>query len=283
MPTDVAERARRVAADLDADALVSIGGGSATGTAKAVAMVRDVPIVAVPTTYAGSEATCVWGLTEGGVKSTGRDERVLPRVVVYDTALFVGIPTTLAVSSGLNAIAHAIDAMWAPRSDPITRALGGEGLRALAAGLPAVAEHPDLGGGHDDALYGAYLAAVAFDGAGSGLHHTICHVLGGMFDLPHADTHAVVIQHVLDANAPHAPDAARRIAGALGVIDASAGLRELRRRLAAPVALRDLGMPEGGVRSAVEPILAAAPPSNPAPVTSTSITTLLLAAWSGHE
>jgi alcohol dehydrogenase class IV len=281
VPAAVAQRAREVAAAHHVDALVSVGGGSTTGLAKAVALTSGLPIVAVPTTYAGSEATSVWGMTEGGRKATGVDARVLPRSIVYDASLTASLPVPMSVASGLNALAHCVDAMWGPRADPIDRAVAGEGIRALAAGLPAVVADPAGADGREQTLYGAYLAGVAFSSAGSGLHHKICHVLGGMFDLPHAQTHAVVLPHVLAFNAPGAPGAAARIAAALGSADAVAGLAELYRRLDAPRALRDHGLAETDLPAAVEPILAAAPADNPTPVTAAGITRLLRAAWEG--
>lgn len=283
VPVEVAERARRVAADADVDALVCVGGGSTTGLAKAVALTTGLPILAVPTTYAGSEATDVWGLTEGGVKTTGVDARVLPRAVVYDAALLTSLPVDLSVASGLNALAHCVDAMWGPRADPIDRALAGEAIAALAAGLPDVVADPSALPGRERTLYGAHLAAVAFASAGSGLHHKICHVLGGLFDLPHAQTHAVVLPHVLALNAPAAPEAERRIAAALGAGDATSGLASLYRALDAPRSLRELGLPEERLPDAVAPILAAVPPHNPVPVDADRIAALLRAAWEGSE
>lgn len=283
VPVDVADRARAAASDSGADLLVSVGGGSATGLAKAVALTTGLPIVAVPTTYAGSEATDVWGLTEDTRKTTGTDARVLPRTVVYDATLTQALPVELSVASGLNALAHCVDSLWAPRRDPINAALADEGIRALGSGLPRVFSEPTGIGGREEVLYGAYLAAVAFASAGSGLHHKICHVLGGTFGLPHARTHAVVLPHVLALNAPHAPGAEARIARALGAPDAVSGLRTLRAGLDAPRALRDLGMPEHGIAAAVAAILAVAPVDNPAPVTPEVVNGLLRRAWAGAE
>lgn len=283
VPAAVAARARAVAAEHDVDLLVSIGGGSTTGLAKAVALTTGIPIVAVPTTYAGSEATDVWGLTEDATKRTGVDARVLPRTVVYDATLMVGLPVAMSVASGLNALAHCVDSLWAPRANPINAALAAEGIRALSAGLPLVKADPTDVEGREEALYGAYLSAVAFASAGSGMHHKICHVLGGMFNLPHAETHAVVLPHVLAFNSPHAPEAERRVAAAFGADTATQGLRSLRHRLDAPTALRDYGMPEDGITAAVGPIRAAIPPSNPTPVTDDNLTALLRAAWEGAQ
>ncbi len=168
VPVEVADRARAAAEEHDVDALVSIGGGSTTGLAKAVALTSGLPIVAVPTTYAGSEATAVWGLTEGGRKTTGADPRVLPRVIVYDATLLLTLPVGMSVASGLNALAHCVDSMWAPRTDPVDQALAVEGIRALRSGLPEVVRDPRGLDGRERTLCGAYLAAVAFASAGSG-------------------------------------------------------------------------------------------------------------------
>lgn len=283
VPVPVAERARAAASAHDADALVCVGGGSTTGLAKAVALTTGLPIVAVPTTYAGSEATNVWGLTQNDRKTTGVDDRVLPRVIVYDPSLMVTLPVDLSVASGLNALAHCVDSMWGPRADPIDRALAAEGIRALRIGLPQVAADPTGLPGREHTLYGAYLAAVAFASAGSGLHHKICHVLGGMFDLPHAQTHAVVLPHVLAFNAPAAPEAERRIAEAFGSDTAPGGLARLRAEVDAPAALRDHGLPEEGIPAAVEAVLGTVPSGNPRPVTADGLTALLRAAWEGAE
>ena len=281
VPIEVAETARAVAAEHDVDVVVPVGGGSATGLAKAVALTTGLPVVAVPTTYAGSEATDVWGLTTDGTKTTGTDRRVLPRAVVYDASLTLDLPAGLTATSGLNALAHAVDALWAPRADPINAALAGEGARALAAALPAVLDAPRDVAVRERVLYGTYLASTAFASAGSGLHHKICHVLGGRFDLPHAATHAVVLPHVLALNAPHAPDADRRLAEAFGSTSAAAGLADLHDRLDAPRSLAELGLREDQVAEAAEAILPSVPPSNPAPVDLEVLEALLRAALRG--
>lgn len=283
VPVEVAERARRAAAEHDIDLVVSVGGGSTTGLAKAIALSSGIPIVAVPTTYAGSEATDVWGLTEDERKTTGVDPRVLPTTVVYDSQLTLSLPAELSVASGLNALAHCIDSLWAPRADPINAALAGEAIRALAQGLPAVAADGADIDGRDRTLYGAYLAAVAFASAGSAMHHKICHVLGGTFDLPHAQTHATVLPYVLGFNAAHAPEASERIAAAFGSATALEGLQRLREQLEAPRRLSDIGFTAEGIPRAVELALAAIPDSNPRPVTEEGLTRLLRAALGGED
>ncbi|GAB3280187.1 iron-containing alcohol dehydrogenase [Kineosporia babensis] len=283
VPVAVAERARATASNGRVDALVCVGGGSSTGLAKAVALSTSLPIVAVPTTYAGSEATDIWGLTEGGSKTTGADRWVLPRSVVYDAELTLSLPLDLSVASGLNAMAHCVDSLWAPRADAINAAMATEGIRALSAALAQIVQNPSDLAGREQALYGAYLSAVAFASAGSGLHHKICHVLGGLYDLPHAPTHAVILPHVLALNAPHAPAAADRLAQAFGSTTALEGLQDLRRRIGAPTALRDFGLTEEQIPAAVEALSAVVPPSNPAPVTPAALQELLHNAWSGHQ
>jgi maleylacetate reductase len=293
VPVEVADRARAAAAAAGADALVSVGGGSTTGLAKAIALTSGLPIAAVPTTYAGSEATPVWGLTEGARKTTGVDPVVLPKVIVYDATLTMTLPVPMSVASGLNALAHCVDSMWAPNADPINAAFAAEGIRSLAAGLPKVVEDPLDLEGREQALYAAYLSATAFASAGSGLHHKICHVLGGAYNLPHAQTHAIVLPYVLAFNAPAAPEAERRIAlsfgnGAFGngtALGGTAlgGLQALRHELDAPRALRDIGFPQDAIPAAADAILPAVPPSNPRRVTAEDLRALLRAAWSGAD
>ena len=283
VPVRLAERARETATAHDVDAVVSVGGGSATGLAKAVALTTGLPIIAVPTTYAGSEVTAVWGLTEDGQKTTGTDHRVLPRLVVYDASLTVSLPVDVSVASGLNAVAHCVDSLWAPRADPINMALAVEGVRALNSALPTVVDSPEALPGREQALCGAYLSAVAFASAGSGLHHKICHVLGGRYDLPHAPTHAVVLPYVLALNGRGAPDAERRLAAAFDAPTALEGLQALRLRLTAPRALRDLGFDESLIPEAAAAILPTVPDGNPVDVTTADLEHLLRQAWEGAD
>ncbi len=293
VPIENVRRARAAATEAGIDVIVSVGGGSTVGLAKAVALDPDgsqQPIVAVPTTYAGSEATPMWGITEAGTKATGIDPVVLPTSVIYDSDLTLSLPVGLSVASGLNGLAHCVDSLWAPKADPINIALGLEGARALAAGLPKIVTDPSGRDGRDEALYGAYLAALSFASAGSGMHHKICHVLGGTFDLPHAETHATVLPYVLAFNAPGVPELARRLAQALGdgpapdddgPAAAVASLNRLRETLDAPRALADVGFTEADIPEAVRRSLAAIPDSNPVPVTEENLTALLRAALVG--
>ena len=275
VPLATAEAARAAAKTADADLLLAIGGGSTVGAAKAVAMTARLPIVAVPTTYAGSEVTPVWGLTEDGRKTTGVDPVVLPRVVVYDPTLTATLPPDLAAASAFNALAHAVEAMWAPRRNPVSTAVAGEAVERLAAGLRT--------GDPAELLCGAWLGSSAFAVAGSGLHHKLCHVLGGTFALPHARTHAVVLPHVLAFNAPGAPEVARRLARALGTDDAVAGLRALADAHGIPRGLRALGLPEAAITEAAALTAPAVPADNPVPVTEEALVRLVRAAWSGSD
>jgi alcohol dehydrogenase class IV len=279
VPVEAAEAARAAVARHGADALVSIGGGSTTGTAKAVALTTGLPIVAVPTTYAGSEVTPVWGLTEDGRKTTGRDPRVLPGVVVYDPQLTATLPPALSVVSGLNAVAHCVEAFWGPRANPVTSVMAEEGLRALATGLPGVVRDPGDLDARSGVLYGAWLAGTVFATAGSGLHHEICHVLGGAYDLPHAETHAVVLPHVTALVAPSLPEVEARLSAALGAPadPASAAVAALARRLGAPTALREIGLPEDELAAATQLVAEHAPDWPRA-----DLEALLSAAWRGE-
>lgn len=281
VPVERADEATDLATREQVDAIITIGGGSATGLAKIIALRTGLPIVAVPTTFAGSEATDVWGITEGERKNTGSDPRVLPRTVVYDAALLAGLPTGLAIASGLNAMAHAVDGFWAPRADPINRALGTEGLRALVPALRRLAAGADPEA-LEQTLYGAYLAAVAFASAGSALHHKICHTLGGAYGLPHAEMHAVMIPYVTAFNAPAAADAAARISAAVGGAPAARGLFALREELGAPSSLAAIGLRESDVTEAARLAHAAVPPTNPRPVTLPDMERLLRSAWAGE-
>jgi maleylacetate reductase len=283
VPMEVAERARATATSHAVDLLVSVGGGSTTGLAKAVALTSGLPIICAPTTYAGSEATDVWGLTDGARKTTGTDPRVLPRVIVYDAELTLTLPIEMSVASGMNALAHCVDAMWAPRADPINAAFALEGMRALRLGLLAIKAEPLSLSGREQVLWAAYLAAASFASAGSGLHHKICHVLGGAFNLPHAQTHAIVLPYVLAFNAAAVPDVERSIARSLDGDTALNGLLELRNALDAPARLSDYGFRSEDVSAAARAVAEVPPVGNPRAVTAKAVERLLHAALTGAD
>jgi alcohol dehydrogenase class IV len=281
VPVPVAEKARTRAAEVGADVVLAFGGGSAVGTAKAIALTTGLPILCVPTTYSGSEATPVWGMTGGGRKTTGRHERVLPRTIVYDPELTYGLPVRISSASGLNAMAHCVEAFWAPRANPVSTALAEDGIRALAAGLARIPDEPSAEGARADALYGAYLAGASLAGAGSGLHHAICHALGGAYDLPHALTHATVLPHVVAYTLPYAPEALRRMARAFDTDDPAAALRALAARLGIPKGLRELGLTEDQLEPIVERLDGHLPAGHPRPTDRDALRALLHDAWAG--
>ena len=282
VPVELARRARQLAVDVGADGCVAVGGGSAIGLGKAIALEIGLPVVAVPTTYSGSEMTPVWGLTEAGRKRTGRDERVLPRTVVYDPELTVGLPPDVSATSGINAIAHAAEALYAPDATPIVAALAVDGVRALAGALPrVVADGTDIDA-RTDALCGSWLCGITLATATMSLHHKLCHALGGTLDLPHAATHTVVLPYVLGYNRSAAPDAAAALSRALGgTPDPVRALWDLTGALGAPRSLRELGMAETDVDRIVDEVVAATFP-NPRPVTADGLRGLLLGAWAGR-
>jgi maleylacetate reductase len=261
---------------------VAVGGGSAVGLGKAIALEHGLPVIAVPTTYAGSEMTPVWGLTEGGAKRTGRDLRVLPRSVVYDPEMTLTLPAGLSATSGMNAIAHAVEGLYAPDATPIISLMAEEGTRALAAALPRVVAHGADLDARGDAQYGAWLCGAVLAATTMSLHHKLCHTLGGTLDLPHAQTHTVVLPHALAYNAPAASDAVAALSRALGGVDDPAReLWELAGRLGAPRSLAELGMQEADI-SRIAELAVANPYANPRPVTRDGVEALVRAAWAGH-
>ena len=220
-------------------------------------------------------------ISEGGQKKTGRDPRVLPRTVIYDPELTLGLPPALAAVSGMNAIAHAVEALYAVDANPVISLIAEEGMRALAAGLPAVLGAPHDIDARSNALYGAWLCGIALNGCAMALHHKLCHTLGGSFNLPHAETHSVILPHAVAYNAPAAPAAMARIARALGADDAAAGLFALGRRLGTPTSLAAIGMPADGLDRAAD-LAAFAPYPNPRPVERGAIRALLDDAFHGR-
>jgi maleylacetate reductase len=281
-PVEVTEKAIAVVRDAEVDCLVSIGGGSSTGLGKAIALRTGLPLIAVPSTYAGSEVTPVLGETADGVKTTQTNDVVLPKAVVYDVDLTLGMPVRLSVTSGVNAMAHAVEALYSPQANPIVDQIALESLRRMASALPRIAAEPTDPAARSDALVGAWLAGTCLGTVGMSLHHKLCHTLGGTFDLPHAQTHTVVLPHAMAYNAPAAPEAMRRIAEALGVSDAPTGVYDLVASLGGPTSLSELGFRESDIARAAQ-IATAAPYPNPRELTTDGIATLLRNAWLGRR
>ncbi|WP_322048094.1 maleylacetate reductase [Paraburkholderia sp. J67] len=280
-PTDVTARAMDKLRNSDVDCIVAGGGGSAIGLAKALAVRTGLPQIAIPTTYAGSEVTPILGETEDGRKTTRRAPEILPRVVIYDVDLTLSLPATLSASSGLNAIAHAAEALYAKDCNPIISLIAEEGIRALGSSLAEIADDPHNLSARANAQYGAWLCGTCLGAVGMALHHKICHVLGGTFDLPHAPTHAVVLPYVLAFNATAANDAVARIGRALNPdADAWSYLHAMLEQLGLPSSLAALGMPAGKLDVVADLALQQAY-WNPRPVERSSLMLMLEAAFAG--
>ncbi|MEP6722858.1 MAG: maleylacetate reductase [Variovorax sp.] len=283
VPIETAREAREVARQLGADCAVAVGGGSTTGLGKAIALDSGLPIVAIPTTYAGSEMTPIYGLTEGGLKKTGRDARVLPKTVLYDPELTLGLPLHASVTSGINAIAHAAEGLYAVDANPVMSLMAQEGIRAIARSLPALQSRADDIEARSDALYGAWLCGTVLGNVGMALHHKLCHTLGGSFNLPHAETHTIVLPHALAYNASAAPEAMRAIAQALGSppgTSAAQAAFDLARDHGAPTALRDVGLQAADIERALA-IALQTPYPNPRPLERDALHALLHDAFEG--
>lgn len=264
-----------------ADAIVSFGGGSATGLGKAIALRSGRPFVAIGTTYGGSEMTALIGETENGVKRTQRDRRVLPAVSIYDLDLTMGLPAGTSVASGLNAMAHAVEATYAADANPIITAIAVDAIAALHMALPRIARDPADRHARGEALRGACAAGLCLNAVSMGLHHKLCHTIGGTFDLPHAETHAIVLPHAMAYNRPAVGAAFARIGAALGG-EAVRSIAELVQDIAPCRSLRDLGMPESGIDHATLLVLAN-PYANPRPIEEAAIRGLIRRAWAGER
>lgn len=281
-PVEVTEKALAVLRETGADCVVSFGGGSTTGLGKALALRTGIDQLCIPTTYAGSEMTPILGQTEGGRKTTLTDGAVLPETVIYDVDLTMTLPPALSATSGINAIAHAVEALYAKDRNPVISLMAEEGIRALAAALPVIVRDPADAMARGDALYGAWLCGLCLGSVGMALHHKLCHTLGGSFDLPHAETHTVVLPHAVAYNAEAAPEAMAAIGRAIGAGDAAQGLFNLVGRLGARQALRDLGMPVEGIDKAAD-IAIEKPYWNPRPVERGAIRDLIARAHAGER
>ena len=280
-PVDVTERALEVYHALGADCVVALGGGSTIGLGKAMARRTDCPQLVIATTYAGSEVTPILGETENGLKTTMRGPQILPEVVIYDPDLTLGLPVAMSVSSGLNAIAHAIEGLYAQDRNPVTSLQAVEGIRALRDALGVIVQTPTDAAARGLALYGSWLCGTVLGTVGMSLHHKLCHTLGGSFNMPHAETHAALIPHTAAFNAQAAAEvlqpAADLFGGTIG-----AGLWDFAKSLAAPMSLRDLGLSENDLDRAAD-LAVKNPYWNPRPIDRESIRALLQQAWSGQR
>lgn len=276
-PVAVTEEALGLLTDSSADVLVSLGGGSAVGLGKALSVRTGLPQIAVPTTYAGSEVTPVLGESADGVKSTRRDPAIAPGTVVYDPELTLGLPPGLTLTSAMNALAHAVEALWAPDATMATDALATESAQGLLGTLPAVLAEPSALTARARLQEAAWLAGICLARTRMGLHHQLAHVLGGAFDLPHAELHALLLAHVVRYNLPYASAAAARLERILGPEPASA-IAALAATYQGPKTLGELGVPREALPEMVARVLDR-PYPNPRPPDAESLTGLLEAAW----
>ena len=281
-PLEAANQARELAQKLGADCCLAVGGGSTIGFGKAIALTSGLPVLAVPTTYSGSEMTTIWGISEGGAKKTGRDPKVLPRTVIYDPELTLDLPANVSAASGMNAIAHCAEALYAHDGNPIVSLMAEEGIRALASSLPGILSNPKNLEVRSEALYGAWLAGSTISTTSVALHHKLCHVLGGSFGLPHAETHSIVLPHALRYNYEAARDAMRRIERAVKAENAPQCIYDLEKKLGLQLRLADIGMKEADLERAAR-IAAEAPYPNPRKVEYAPVLELLRNAYEGRR
>lgn len=280
-PVDVTDRAMTAYAAMDADCTVALGGGSTIGLGKAIALRNGAMQIVVATTYAGSEVTNILGETRDGLKTTMRGPEVLPEVVIYDPELTLTLPVGMSVTSGLNAIAHAVEGLYAQDRNPVMSLIAVEGIRALKDALPGIVVSPQDIVARGKALYGSWLCGTVLGAVGMALHHKLCHTLGGSFDMPHAETHAVLIPHTAAYNEPAARSELAPAAALFGG-DLGTGLWDFAKSVGAPVSLRELGLKEADLDSASE-IAVKNPYWNPRPVERDAIRALLGRAWAGEH
>jgi maleylacetate reductase len=276
VPKAIAEAGLSAARETEADGLVAVGGGSAIGLAKAIAREIGLPILAVPTTYSGSEATSIFGISDGARKVTGRDARVLPRTIVYDPDLTLGLPAAVSAASGMNAIAHCVESFWADGRTPVTLALASEAMRRFAGNLPAVVADGSDREARAECLIAAWLAGSVLS-VSNGLQHKLAHVLGGL-GLPHAETHAIILPHVMRFNLKAAPDANARLVQALDSDDPAAAIANMLNKFPIPERLHEVGFDKAKTEFVAGEI-AAASITAPRPVSAADVRGVLEAAY----
>lgn len=282
VPLDTVEESLKLVKKWNVDSLIPVGGGSSIGLAKAIALQTALPILAIPTTYAGSEMTPIWGMTANGLKKTGKNLVVKPKTVIYDPELTYTLPSRLTVTSGMNAIAHCVEGLYAENANPIITIMAEEGIRALSSSLPKILADPRDSNARSNALYGCWLGGTVLGSVGMALHHKLCHALGGSYNLPHAETHTVILPFALSYNANYAPEAIKVIARAIGCdeSDPAGALFDLASSLGVPTSLEEIGMKETDLDEAAK-IATENPYYNPGPVHEQSIRQLLELAYKG--
>ena len=282
VPAATLSAATSLAKELDIDCTVSLGGGSTTGLGKALAAREGIDNIVIPTSYAGSEMTDIWAVTEAGRKVTERSTAVVPTLTIYDPVLTLSLPPEFAAASGLNAMAQAVVNVATDNPNPIISSLAADGIRALVHSLPIILDEPDNMEARSEALYGASMAGGALGTGITSLHHRICHTFGGTFNTPHAETHAILLPHSVAYNAAATVAGTQRVADALGVENAAEGIFALAKRLGAPTALSEIGITEADLDKAVGVTLEK-PFNNPEPVDAARLRLLLTNALQGNS
>lgn len=279
-PVAVTNEALGVFTDAGADCVISFGGGSTIGLGKAIAYRNDTPQLVIATTYAGSEVTPILGQTEDGIKTTVRAASILPETVIYDPELTYNLPVTMTVTSGLNAMAHAVEGLYAQDRNPVSSMMAMEGIAALHKALPAIVAGPQDPAARSEALYGSWLCGVVLGAVGMALHHKVCHTLGGSFDLPHSETHAILLPHTVAYTEVAVPHLLAPVAAVMGTDRAATGIYDFAVGIGAPTRLRDLGMTTKDLDTATE-IAMRNPYWNPRPLEATALRDMLQRAWEG--
>lgn len=284
VPTELIDQSMAVVRELQVDSYIPVGGGSSIGLAKALALETSFPILAIPTTYAGSEMTPIWGITENGQKKTGKNGIVKPKTVLYDPTLTVTLPPRLTVTSGMNAIAHCAEGLYAENANPIISLMAEEGITALSSSLPRILEQPEDLEARSKALYGTWMGGTVLGSVGMALHHKLCHVLGGSYNLQHAETHTVILPYAIWYNSTHAPHAMEAISRAIGseADDVAGALFDLSKSLGVPVSLEEIGMKREDLDEAAL-IATRNPYYNPRPIDESAIRSLLEYAFVGER
>lgn len=280
VPIATAEAAKELALAHHSDCTISVGGGSTTGLGKALALKAKLPLIAIPTTYAGSEMTSIWGITEDGRKQTGRDLKVLPVLTLYDAELSLGLPPKVAGPSGMNALAQAIINAKDPRSNPVILTLALQAVSAISNALPMVMAEPSNLGAREQLLYGAALAGASLGAGVTSLHHRLCHTLGGTYNTPHAETHAILLPYSVAYAAPAVPELMRGIADALHCDEAANGIYQLAKGIGLATSLSSIGITAAELPRIAE-LATEAAIVNPRPVTRAGVLALLNQALAG--
>lgn len=281
-PVDVTEKALTLFNNFGADGIIALGGGSSIGLSKALALRTGAPQIVIPTTYAGSEMTTILGQTEDGKKTTQKSLKVLPNVVIYDVDYTLSLPLKMTITSGINAIAHAVEALYAENANPILALLAEEGIAKLTFALPKILKRPDDLIFRSDALQGAWLCAICLGSGGVALHHKLCHVLGGMFDLPHAETHTVILPHALAYNEPCIPKTIEVLKRAMKTDNPAAKLFDIAKQADVPTSLKELGMPQDGIEKVIQQVIEN-PYYNPRALKAEALSALLQNSWHGKR